>query len=75
MILKIYTYFSSLRACVPPLSQHTHTHHHSLLLGWGKSLFLPSCVLVAELIVKLTHDQINRRKTQFNTFILEIIKK
>ena len=42
--------------------------HMSYLLCWGrgKSPFFPSCVLVAGLIVKLTQNQINRGKIQFD---------
>ena len=33
------------------------------VLGRVKSLFYPSCVLMAGLIIKLTQDKINRRKS------------
>ena len=52
-----------------------HVFHILKCQGWGKSPFFPSCVLMPELVIKLTQDEINKRKIQFNMYVLEIIKK
>ena len=42
--------------------------------GGGKFSFYPSCVVMARLTRKLVQDHINRTKTQFNMYVLEIIE-
>lgn len=47
----------------------------SLCQGGEKSPFYSSCVVITGVIVKLAQEQIKRRNTQFNTYVLEIKEK
>lgn len=47
---------------------------YKTVLGRGNSPLYPSWILISGLTIKLTQNQINGRKKQFNTHIQEIIK-